>query len=128
MVSRSQISWLLILLSWTLPPQVCVLLCLHTSDHSATCCYACFTVHECLNAERDEAGWVCEERWEELRKLGQAGGWLVDHQQVCSMCCTCLVMLPSAASCCKQHKLVQSACMLYQSHLRSCHGLSVQRG
>ncbi|DBA76756.1 TPA: hypothetical protein ACH3X2_008784 [Trebouxia sp. C0005] len=33
-------------------------------------------------AERDEASWVCEERWEELRKLGQAGGWLVDHQHV----------------------------------------------
>lgn len=33
-------------------------------------------------AGRDEASWVCEERWEELRKLGQAGGWLVNHQQV----------------------------------------------
>lgn len=34
------------------------------------------------SAERDEAGWVCEEHWEELRKLGEAGGWLVDPQQV----------------------------------------------
>lgn len=106
MVSRSQIFRLLILLSWTLPLQVCVLLCLHTSDHSATCCYACFTVHECLNAEHDEAGWVCEERWEELRKLGQAGGWLVDHQQVCSMhlpgdvakCCMLLQTAQGGAS------------------------------
>ena len=34
------------------------------------------------DADRDEAGWVCQERWEELRKLGQAGGWLVDHREV----------------------------------------------
>ena len=34
------------------------------------------------DAGRDEAGWVCQERWEELRKLGQAGGWLVDHREV----------------------------------------------
>lgn len=34
------------------------------------------------DADRDEAGWVCQERWEELRKLGQAGGWLVDHCEV----------------------------------------------
>ena len=33
-------------------------------------------------ADRDEAGWLCQERWEELRKLGQAGGWLVDHPEV----------------------------------------------
>lgn len=36
-----------------------------------------------LTAGRDEAGWIVEERWEELRKLGQAGGWLVTHDQVC---------------------------------------------
>ena len=38
-------------------------------------------------AEGDEAGWVCEEQWEELRKLGQAGGWLVDPQQVLTYLC-----------------------------------------
>ena len=33
-------------------------------------------------AEQEEAGWVCEERWQELRKLGRAGGWLVEAEQV----------------------------------------------
>lgn len=33
-------------------------------------------------ADRDEAVWVCQERWDELRKLGQAGGWLVDYPEV----------------------------------------------
>lgn len=36
---------------------------------------------DACNAE-PEAGWVCQERWDELRKLGQAGGWLVDHPEV----------------------------------------------
>lgn len=33
-------------------------------------------------AGRDEAGWIVAERWEQLRKLGQAAGWLVTHDQV----------------------------------------------
>ena len=47
-------------------------------------------------ADRDEAGWVCEERWEELRKLGQAGGWLVDHREVIHifLCYICLRHFP----------------------------------
>ena len=40
------------------------------------------TVEVADGADRDEAGWVCQERWQELRKLGQAGGWLVDDREV----------------------------------------------
>ena len=49
----------------------------HNKESAATA-----AVRDGDDADRDEAGWVCQERWEELRKLGQAGGWLVDHREV----------------------------------------------
>ena len=48
------------------------------------------------NTGRDEAGWIVEERWDELRKLGQAGGWLVKHHEVIPLPALQLLDLASA--------------------------------